>query len=76
MQSEFTALEGVIHDLTNLKQEFEQTRTFKLIKYITKRAMLIQTESQKVVHEKRLKKYNLKINAKKVIFRSIQRSIQ
>ena len=32
MQSELTALQGVIHDLTNLKQEFEQT-IFKLNKY-------------------------------------------
>ena len=26
MQSEFTALQGAIHNLTNLKQEFEQIR--------------------------------------------------
>ena len=26
MQSEFTALQGAIHDLTNSKQEFEQLR--------------------------------------------------
>ena len=26
MQPEFTALKGAIHDLANLKQEFEQTR--------------------------------------------------
>ena len=39
MQSELTALQGTIHDLTNLKQEFEQTKIFKLdIKYIIKRA--------------------------------------
>ena len=31
MQSEFTALQGALHDLTNLKQEFIQTRIFKLI---------------------------------------------
>ena len=36
MKSEFTALQGKIHDLMNLKQEFEQTRIFKLIKYIIK----------------------------------------
>ena len=35
MQSEFTALQGAIHNLKNLKQEFEQTEIFKLnIKYI------------------------------------------
>ena len=28
MQSEFTALQGTIHDLKNLKQEFEQTKIF------------------------------------------------
>ena len=26
MQSEFTALKGMLHDLTNLKQKFEQTK--------------------------------------------------
>ena len=26
MQSEFTALQGAIRDLTNFKQDFEQTR--------------------------------------------------
>mgnify|MGYP001796384646 CR=1 FL=1 len=36
MQSEFTALKGAIHDLTNLKQEFEQIRIIKLNKYIIK----------------------------------------
>ena len=36
MQSEFTALQGAIHDFTDLKQEFEQTRIFKLNKYIMK----------------------------------------
>ena len=34
MQSEFTALQSAIHDLTNLKQKFEQTKIFKLNKYI------------------------------------------
>ena len=34
MQSEFVALQRAIHDVTNLKEEFEQTRIFKLIKYI------------------------------------------
>ena len=38
MQFEFIALQGAIHDLTNLKQEFEQTRIFKLNKYIIKMA--------------------------------------
>ena len=33
MQSEFTALQGTIHDLKNLKQECEQTKIFKLNKY-------------------------------------------
>ena len=32
MKSEFTALQVVISDLTNLKQEFEQTKIFKLNK--------------------------------------------
>ena len=27
MQSEFTALQGAMHDLTNLKQEFEKKNT-------------------------------------------------
>ena len=34
MHSEFTTLQGAIHDLANLKQEFEQTEIFKLEKYI------------------------------------------
>ena len=34
MQSEFPALQGKMHDLKNLKREFEQTRIFKLNKYI------------------------------------------
>ena len=34
MQFEFTALQGAIHDLKNLKKEFEQTKIFKLNKYI------------------------------------------
>ena len=29
MQSEFTALQGAIHDYKNLKQEFKQIRIFK-----------------------------------------------
>ena len=32
MQSEFTALQGTIYDLKNLKQEFEQAKIFKLNK--------------------------------------------
>ena len=36
MQSELTALQGAIHDLKNLKQEFEQTEISKLNKYIIK----------------------------------------
>ena len=36
MQSEFTALQGAIHDLKNLKQEIEQTEIFKLNKYMIK----------------------------------------
>ena len=38
MQSEFTALQGAINDLKNLKKEFEQTIIFKLNKYIIKLA--------------------------------------
>ena len=38
MQSEFTALQGAIHDLTNLKQEFKQARILKLNKFIIKMA--------------------------------------
>ena len=34
MQSWFNALQGAIHDLKNLKYEFEQTKIFKLNKYI------------------------------------------
>ena len=36
MQSEFTAMQGMKHDLTNLKQDFEQTGIIKLTKYVTK----------------------------------------
>ena len=36
MQSEFTALQGTIHDLEVLKKKFEQTKIFKLNKYIIK----------------------------------------
>ena len=36
MQSEFTALQGAIHDLMISKQEFEQVRTFKLNRYVIK----------------------------------------
>ena len=36
MQSEFTALQGAIHDLANLKQELKQTKIFKLNKCIMK----------------------------------------
>ena len=36
IQSEFTALQGPIDYLKNLKQEFEQTKIFKLDKYIIK----------------------------------------
>ena len=38
MQSEFTALQGAIHDLKNLKQQFEQTKIFKSNKYLIKMA--------------------------------------
>ena len=38
MKSEFTALQGAIHDFTNLKQEFKQTGIYKLNKYIIKMA--------------------------------------
>ena len=38
MQSEFTALQGAIHDLTSLKQGFEETKLFQLNKYIIKMA--------------------------------------
>ena len=38
MQSEFTALQGAIHDLKNLKLEFEKTKIFKLNKYIIEMA--------------------------------------
>ena len=38
MQSEFTALQGAIHHLKSLKQEFELTKIFKLNKYIIKMA--------------------------------------
>ena len=44
LQSELTALQGAIPDLTNLKQEFEQTKIFKLIKYIIKMAYQVQIE--------------------------------
>ena len=36
MQSEFTALQDAIHALTNLKQEFEQIKIFRLYKYTIK----------------------------------------
>ena len=38
MQSEFTASQGAILDFKNLKQEFEQTKIFKLNKQIIKMA--------------------------------------
>ena len=38
MQSEFTALQGAIHDLKSLKQQFEQTKIFKSNKYLIKMA--------------------------------------
>ena len=44
MQSEFTALQGALHDLKNLKQEFELTKIFKLNKYISKLAYYVQIE--------------------------------
>ena len=34
MQSEFNAFQGTMHDITNLKQEFEQARIFELNKYV------------------------------------------
>ena len=44
MQSEITALQGAILDfITNLKQEFEQIRIFKLNNYITQLS-LVQIE--------------------------------
>ena len=36
IQSEFTALHSATHDFTNLKQEIEQIRIFKIYKYIIK----------------------------------------
>ena len=42
MQSEFTKLQGAIHDLKNLKQEFEQTKVFNINKYIIKMVYLVQ----------------------------------
>ena len=38
LQSEFTALQGAIHGLANLKQKLEQTKIFKLNNYIIKMA--------------------------------------
>ena len=38
MQPEFTTLQGAIHNLKNFKQEFKQTKIFKLNKYIIKMA--------------------------------------
>ena len=38
MQSEFTALQGAIDYLTDLRQKFEQIRTINLNKYIIKMA--------------------------------------
>ena len=65
MQFEFTALQGVINDLKNLKQEFELTKVFKLNKYIIKMAYFksstrIKQKSRKVVHEERLKNRTFK----------------
>ena len=37
-QFEFTALHGAIHDFTNLEQEFEQIKIFKINNYIIKMA--------------------------------------
>ena len=36
MQSEFIALQKAIHDLKNLKREFDKNKIFKLNKYIIK----------------------------------------
>ena len=36
MQPEFTALQGPIHELKNLKKKFEETKILKLIKHIIK----------------------------------------
>ena len=38
MESEFTAIQGAINDLKNLKQEFEQTKIVKLNNYMIKMA--------------------------------------
>ena len=65
MQSDFTALQGAIHDVKNLKKEFEQTKIFKLSKYIIKMAYLSSNrkkkqKSQKAAHEERLKNRTFK----------------
>ena len=56
--SEFTAFQGAIHDLRNLKQELKQIKFIKLInKYIIKIAQ-VQIEynrNQTALHEERLK---------------------
>mgnify|MGYP001792890271 CR=1 FL=1 len=38
MQSEFTELQDAIYDFTNLKQQSEQIKSFKIFKYIIKMA--------------------------------------
>ena len=43
MQSEFTALQGALHN-SYFKQEFEQTKIFKLNKHIFKMAYYVQIE--------------------------------
>ena len=63
MQSEFTASQSALYTTfkKNLKQKFDQTKIFKLNKYIIKVTYIfssnrIRQKSQKVVHEERFLK--------------------
>ena len=63
MQSEFTALQGEIHNLKNLKHEFEQAKNFKLNKCIIKWHIKFKQhkqKSQKAVHKERFKNRTFK----------------
>ena len=44
MQSEFTTLQGAIHDFTNLKQEFEQIKIFKINEHMSTELLKINAK--------------------------------
>ena len=60
MQSEFTALQGTIHE----KQKFEQTRIFKLNKYLIKMARV------QIEYYRNHKKLYMKKDYKNITFKN------